>query len=206
VVDATRPGNLSADLIVRTALDVADREGLEALSMRRVGAELGCAAMSLYGHVANKEELLERLADHVMGKAPPVDRSRPWDEAIVAFFFALHGVLLEHPAVAQVVTQRPTSGPHTRRHGDAALAVLRSGGLPDQLAVEAFTALSCYTLGAALYAAARATARAEDPAWVGFGSLPVDEPLRTHLAERAGRGQFRSGLEHLVRGYADEVG
>lgn len=193
-----------------TAVEIADREGLEALSMRRVGSELGCAAMSLYGYVANKEELLERLADHVLGQLPAVDSDRPWQDAIVDFFASLHDLLLEHPAVAQVVTQRPTSGPNTRHHGEQALAVLRGGGLPDRLAVEAFIALSCYTIGAALYTGARTAARTENPDWVGFGSLPVDDPavladLRPHLAARAGREQVRSGLEHLVRGYAADT-
>lgn len=195
---------------MRTAVEIADREGLEALSMRRVGAELGCAAMSLYGYVANKEELLELLADHVLGTLPEVDASGPWDEAIVDFFAALHVLLLEHPAVAQVVTQRPTSGPNTQRHGEHALAVLRDGGLPDRLAVECFIALSCYTIGAALYTAARSSAPTENPEWIGFGSLPVDDPatmkpLRAHLAARASREQVRSGLEHLVRGYAADT-
>jgi AcrR family transcriptional regulator len=209
VANASRTEQLSVDLIVCAALEIADREGLDAVSMRRVGTELGCAAMSLYGYVESKDELLGHLVDHVLGTIPATDAHMPWQDAMVAFFTALHEALLAHPAVAQVVTLRPTLGPNTQRHGERMLEVLRAGGLSDRLAVEAFTALSCYAIGAAVYTASRDPG-ADDPVWIGLGSAPVDSesslaPLRRHLAARTSREQFRSGLEHLVRGYAADT-
>jgi len=196
---------LSRDAIVQAAVVIADREGLDAVSMRRIGADLGYSGMSLYGHVAGKEELVALMADHVLGEVPDIDPDAPWDVAIVDFFIALHAVLLDHSGVSQAYTLRPTSGPNTTRHGRQALAALTAGGLPDRLAVEAFVALSCYTMGAALYTSARAAR--PDPQWLGFGITGEDlATLRDHLAVRAGPEQFRSGLEHLVRGYATEIG
>jgi AcrR family transcriptional regulator len=205
------PTKLSAELIVRAAVDVADREGLAAVSMRRVGAALGYSGMSLYGYVASKEDILELMTDHMLGEVPEVDGSAPWESAIVEFFVGLHDVLLKHPGVAQAFTIGPTQGPNTQRHGQRALAVLTSNGLPGRVAVEAFIALSCYTIGAALYASARDAPLGEaDPRWIGFGDTDVStqedlQPVWEHLASRAGDQQFRSGLEHLVRGYASEV-
>ena len=210
MVDASGYTVLSPELIVETALEIADREGLDAVSMRRVAAELQCAAMSLYGHVASKDELLDRLADHVIGTVPETAPALPWQDAMVEFFTALHAALIAHPAVAQVVTQRPTVGPHTQRHGAHALELLRRAGLSDRLAVDAFIALSCYTIGAAIYTASRTGPRADDPRFAGLGLPADDEPdaiarLRPYLAERSSREQFRSGLEHLVRGYAADA-
>lgn len=189
---------------MRTALAIADAEGLDALSMRRVGSELGVAAMSLYNHVANKDELLALMVDHVFGTIPAVDGETPWDAAVTDFFTDLHDALLLHPAAAQVATLQPTRGEHTQRHSRAVIAVLR-GALAPGTAVEAFIACSCFTLGAVLYTSARAGNAATDPGWVDLG-IDADEPvLREHLAARAGHEQFRSGLEHLVRGYATEA-
>ena len=204
---ASSPGkpSLSPDALVRTALAIADTEGLDALSMRRVGSELGVAAMSLYNHVANKDELLALMVDHVFGTIPAIDRGAPWDAAVTYFFTDLHDALLLHPAAAQVAILQPTRGEHAQRHSRAVIAVLQSALAPGT-AVEAFIACSCFTLGAVLYTSARAGDAATDPGWIDLGIDADDEPaLREHLAARAGHEQFRSGLEHLVRGYATEA-
>jgi hypothetical protein len=99
----------------------------------------------------------------------------------VAFFAALHDVLLEHPPAAAIATERPTAGPNAVRQSEQVMDVLQAAGLGERLAGECFTALSCHALGAALYHAARPDARARAPR------------------------QVRSGLEHLVRGYAAEL-
>jgi TetR/AcrR family tetracycline transcriptional repressor len=208
---ASRSTKLSASAIVRTAVDIADREGLPAVSMRRIGAEVGHSGMSVYGYVSSKEELLDLMADHVLGEVPEVDVDAPWESAIVEFFVGLHDVLLAHPGVAQAFTLRPTRGPNTQRHGRLALAALTAGGLPGPAAVDAFIALSCYTIGATLYASARTAPNDEaDPGWIAFGDTETQaredlQPLWEDLASRAGPRQFRSGLEHLTRGYASEV-
>jgi AcrR family transcriptional regulator len=208
---ATRSPKLSATAIVQAAIAVADREGLAAVSMRRIGADLGYSGMSLYSHVSSKDELLGLMADHVLGEVPEVNDDAPWESAIVEFFVGLHDVLLDHPGVAQAFTMQPTRGPNTQRHGQRALATLTAGGLPGPVAVEAFIALSCYTIGAALYARARTAPIGEaDPRWIGFGDTDAStqedlQPIWEHLASRADHRHFRSGLEHLVHGYSSEV-
>jgi AcrR family transcriptional regulator len=208
---ASRSPKLTASAIVEAAVEIADREGLTAVSMRRIGAEVGHSGMSVYGYVSSKEELLDLVADHVLGEVPEIELDAPWESAIVEFFVGLHDVLLAHPGVAQAFTLRPTRGPNTQRHGRRALAALTAGGLPGPAAVDAFIALSCYTIGAALYASARSASDQEaDPRWIAFGDTETRaredlQPIWEQLATRAGPRQFRSGLEHLARGYASEL-
>jgi len=204
-------GRLTAEAIVEAAVAIADRDGLDAVSMRRVGADLGYSGMSLYGYVRGKDELLEQVADHILGEVPEIDSHAPWDLAVINFFTALHDVLLRHPAAAQIYTSRPTRGPNPARHGRRVLAVLTEAGMSAKTAVEAFIALSCYTVGAALYTTARSSADGlYEPGWIGFddeddASGDALAHLWEHLAVRTGPPQFRSGLEHLVAGYATEV-
>jgi AcrR family transcriptional regulator len=161
--------------------------------------------MSLYNHVASKDELLALMVDHVFGTIPQVDPRLPWDDAVTDFFTDLHDALLLHPAAAQVTTLQPTSGEHTQRHSRAVIEILQTALAPGS-AVEAFVACSCFTLGSVLYTAARPGEATEDPDWIDLGLQVDDQPaLLAHLAARAGRAQFRSGLEHHVRGYATEA-
>ncbi|WP_205698871.1 TetR/AcrR family transcriptional regulator [Conexibacter sp. SYSU D00693] len=171
---ASRGGPLDAELVTRAGAALADREGLAALSMRRLATDLGCAAMSLYSHVTSKDELIDRIVDAALADVAPVDPARPWQQGVTAFFTALHELLLARPAIAEAMAQRPTEGPAAARHRDAVLDVLHEGGLDRDTAHELFLTLSWCTLGAALYAAGR---------------------------HGAGREQFAGGLAHLVGGY-----
>lgn len=195
---------LNRDEIVRRALAVADRDGLAAVSMRRVGAELGYSGMSLYGYVSSKDELLELLVDHVFGLVPEIDDGLPPQEAITGFFARLREVMLEHPAVGRIAAEHPAQGGHAQRHARRVVGLLRRGGVPGPLAVQAFIALTCYTIGGVVYAAGRS--EATDEGWARFGAAFAEEAidpdaLAAALATRAGPDQFRGGLEHLVRGY-----
>jgi AcrR family transcriptional regulator len=81
---------LSADSIVEAALEIADTEGLQAVTMRRVGASLGTAAMSLYRHIPNKDTLLELMADRVLAQLPYPDPAGEWRDELHSFFLAFH--------------------------------------------------------------------------------------------------------------------
>lgn len=196
-------------MIVRHALAVADRDGLAAVSMRRVGAELGYSGMSLYGYVSSKDELLELLVDHVFGMVPEIDGDQPAEQAITGFFVRLRDVMLEHPAVGRIAAEHPVEGGHAQRHARQVVGLLRDAGVPGPLAVQAFIALTCYTIGGVVYAAGRT--EASDDGWARFGSVFADEAIEPDLLERAlatraGPEQFRGGLEHLVRGYLTAAG
>ncbi|MFD6098995.1 TetR/AcrR family transcriptional regulator [Nocardiopsis flavescens] len=130
---AGRRPELTVDLVVETAVAVADAEGMEALSMRAVGERLGRTAMSLYTYVASKNELVELMYDHVFGEpadAAEADGSPHWRTAAQAWAERLWDFYLRHPWTLEVSTARPVLGPNEYRLFEALAAVLHRAGLP----------------------------------------------------------------------------
>ncbi|MQY08839.1 TetR/AcrR family transcriptional regulator [Actinomadura macrotermitis] len=125
-----RPG-LSVEVIVATAIAVADAEGMAALSMRAVGERLGRTAMSLYTYVPGKSELVDLMYDRVLAELPAgYDTAAGWRTAATSWAEDTWAFLLSHPWVLQVSQARPVLGPNEYRMLDALLGVLRATGLP----------------------------------------------------------------------------
>lgn len=125
--------------IVDAALGVLDGEGLDALSMRRVAAEMGTGAAALYRHVANKDELLDLLLDRVIGEIeppPPPDPER-WAEQLKEVGRNVRAGMLRHRDVVRVSMGRFPAGPNGLRFAEGLIGILRAGGLPDRLAATA---------------------------------------------------------------------
>lgn len=112
-----RPSGLSRDQIVAAALEILGTEGLEALSMRKLGAKLGAGATSLYWHVANKSELLELALDEIWGVVDDadLDGAATLRELLTTFAYNFRGALLTHPWAASLVGQFPSIGPKAFR-------------------------------------------------------------------------------------------
>lgn len=108
-----RTSGLSREQIVRAAVAVLDKEGLEALSMRRLGAELGAGATSLYWHVANKNELLELALDEIWGSIDNggLESASGLRELLSTFAYNFRAALLSHPWAATLIGQIPSVGP-----------------------------------------------------------------------------------------------
>jgi AcrR family transcriptional regulator len=119
---------LSVDRIVDHAMGIADREGLDALSMRRLGAELGADPMAIYHHVRDKRSLLELMADRVVAGIAP-DTGSQWQTAIRATVLRARGEMLRHPWMARVILDSDQPGPATLAYLDAVFGILRRGGL-----------------------------------------------------------------------------
>src|SRR5262245_12850180 len=102
---------LSRERVCREALELVDEEGLEALSMRRLGARLGVEAMSLYRHVRNKADLLDALHAAVLGGLEPQVTSDGWRPLLAGMVRALHAQLIAHPHVLPLFTTRPVTAP-----------------------------------------------------------------------------------------------
>lgn len=138
---------LSPERIVSIALRLADLHGVEGLSMRRLGAELGVEAMSLYHYFANKERLLDALVDAVYGEiaAPPPDLS--WVEALRRRCESMREALLRHPWAVGLAGTRAHPGPATLGHLEAVLHRLRSAGLTWTQVGHAVALLDAYVLG-----------------------------------------------------------
>ena len=208
---ATREGALpplSADLIVKAAFVIADRDGLSAVSMRRVAKELACNPMSLYEHVANKEELLDLVADSALAELPEIDPATDWYAAMAELMTAFHALLVRYPAVAHIMVARPLSGPMALQRGGPAIETLLRAGFDDATAVELFIAVSSYTIGVSLYEIARKGPEALG-AVARFDALAEhDQPILYRLGRRIAtvtdEHQFQAGLRHLLLGYSTE--
>ncbi|WP_336319434.1 TetR/AcrR family transcriptional regulator C-terminal domain-containing protein [Streptomyces lavendofoliae] len=127
----TAEPELTRARVVRAAMEIADAEGLAALSMRGVAARLGVAAMSPYRYVGSKDELVALMADAAYAEVAPPDASpRGWRARVEAGARALWEVCRRHPWVAQIgPLGRPLVLPHLMAHGEGMLAALEGSGL-----------------------------------------------------------------------------
>lgn len=141
---------LSEQRIVEAAASVADRDGLAAISMRRVGRELGVEAMSLYHHVANKEALLDALGDWVFAQIELPMPDDGWSEGMRRRAASARRVLVDHPWALGLVDSRPHAGPAVLRHHDAVIGCLRRNGFTVADAARAFSLIDAYVYGFAL--------------------------------------------------------
>jgi AcrR family transcriptional regulator len=144
-----KPG-ITLDAIVATAVEIADADGLGAVSMRRVASELGAGTMSLYRHVPGKAELLDLMLDHV-DDCPDDDALaglewRPYLEACARAMYELH---LAHPWLLQVDQSRPLLGPNALAGLEQFLRGMRDMGLSDRERIMVLTVFDGYVRGMA---------------------------------------------------------
>ncbi len=129
-----RPGpkpGLSVDAIVTAAIEVADAQGMAALSMRAVGDRLGCTAMALYTYVPSKSELVDLMYDTAIAEVPhDHDVSAGWRPALTGWAEDLLAFYLRHPWVLQVSKARPVLGPNEYAVLDTVLRIMFDTGLP----------------------------------------------------------------------------
>lgn len=153
--DATNPPRpdrpprvpLNRERVLRAALVLADEQGLEAVSMRRLGQALGVEAMSLYKHVADKEAILDGLVDLVMDEVEVPDPALPWREAIRRSAISMHAAMRRHPWAGLVMESRVNPGPARLRYLNAVVGVLRGAGFEAPTIARAFMALDSHTYG-----------------------------------------------------------
>jgi len=138
---------LTRERVVAAALALVDDEGVEGLSMRTVAARLGVEAMSLYRHVANKEDLLLAVADLVLSEIEVPPPGTPWRAAMERRALSAREVFLRHPSAAIVVESCATMTPSRLAYGDAIAGLLVADGFAPPLAYRAFMLLDSYVYG-----------------------------------------------------------
>ncbi len=127
-------------------MDLADRAGIESLSMRKLGEALGVEAMSLYTHVANKDAILDAIVDVVVGEIELL-QGVDWKVAMRARATSAHRVLLRHPWAPALIESRTNLGPLRLRYFDSVIKALRQGGFSIGAAYNAFLTLDSYIYG-----------------------------------------------------------
>lgn len=143
---------LSRERVLDAALAIVDRDGLAALTMRRLGGELGVEAMTIYHHLPGKDALLDGLVERVLDLASPPQPQqrtpdRAWDASMRDYAVTLRRTLRAHPGVLPIAVTRPAATPRTLRLVESSLALLRAAGFPLGLALDLFNALTVFVIG-----------------------------------------------------------
>jgi AcrR family transcriptional regulator len=206
-----RRAPLSRERVLRAAVALADEGGIEALSMRRLGQELGVEAMSLYNHVASKDDLLDGITDLVLRQIELPDDG-DWKEALRRSAVSAHEVLRGHPWACNLALSPERTVPVSVRRADWMLRRLREGGFSPELTYHAYHALDAHILGFTLWQLGHGIAGQEQLAELAerfFREFPPDE--YPHLHEHArqhldgfgqgGPGAFELVLDLLLDGF-----
>jgi AcrR family transcriptional regulator len=136
--------------LLRAAIGLADKGGIESLSMRKLSQELGGGTMSLYNHVSNKDDLVDGMIDMVFSEIELPAGEHGWKTTMRQRALSIRTVMTRHPWAIGLMESRRTPGPATLRHHDAVIGCLRDAGFSIQLAAHAFSALDSYIYGFAL--------------------------------------------------------
>jgi AcrR family transcriptional regulator len=136
--------------VLHAAVALADASGSESLSMRKLGEAVGVEAMSLYHHVANKDDLLDGMIDVVFAEIDLSSGEGDWKTAMRQRALSARRVLARHGWAIRFMESRTTPGSATLRHHDAVLGCLRKAGFSVELAAHAFSVLNSYIYGFAL--------------------------------------------------------
>ena len=137
-----REDPITPEAIVAAALEILDAEGLDRLSMRRVADRLGTGAATLYWHVGSKDGLLDLLFEEVIGEleVPDPEPGR-WRDQLKDVARTMRAMILRHRDIVRISIGRIPIGPNALRHSERTLAILRAGGVPDELAVQGYLLL-----------------------------------------------------------------
>ncbi len=193
---------LSTRRIEEAALDLIEREGLEAFSTRKLAAELGCEAMSIYHYYAGKAHLLDAVFDRVVDGLPPDDPARPWRDRVETLVFAYREMAHRYPRFFPFIALHR----HNTRAGlawlERVLGVFSDAGLDTETAARFFRLVGYYVIGAALDETsgyARGNSAAEP---VPDPEIETDYPLVTavnrYFRPAEHDATFRLGLDILL--------
>ncbi len=147
---AQRREPLTRERVLEAALRLADQGGIEALSMRKLGQELGVEAMAVYYHLANKEEVLDGIVDLVFSEVESPVAGHDWKTAMRRRGISLHDVLSRHRWAIGMMEARQNPGPANLRHHDAVIGNLRAAGFDSAMVAHAYSLLDGYIYGFAL--------------------------------------------------------
>lgn len=205
---AERGRGLTREAVVGTAVALADREGLRAVSIRRVAGELGIRPMSIYTHVASKDDLVDLMLDAVIAEVLlPEPLPDDWREALRQIAHRSHDAFVAHPWTLEAFGQRPRFGPNTLRHVEQTLAAASRTGLDEETAAIVLSVVDEYTLGHAmrvllvphedlLRGMVEQVMRAADPE-----AFPYLARATAGSVLGAREGSFEAGLEALLDGF-----
>ena len=198
---ASRRKPLTAERIVDAAIALIDREGLEALSMRRLGAALGFEAMALYRHFPSKVVLLEAVVGRLLAELMlPVPGSAPWQESFRALARDYRQLLLRHPNAIPLLATLQLSNPGALGAAGAVMAVLRDAGFDARTSFHVLATAESFVIGFAYWEAGTAAIRGSEPPPVPPGADPYIAENWSEIAGADCAIAFEFGLDTFVAG------
>lgn len=192
-----RRGTLSRERVIRTAMAVADEKGSAALTMRAVAGPLGVEAMSLYHHVAGREDLLDGMVDAVFGEIELPPRDTDWKSAMRRRAVSARAALRRHPWAVALMDSRTRPGPATLRHHDTVLGTLRAGGFSVPMAAHAVSLIDSYLYGFVIQELSlpfSGPAELDEVAGAILREMPAD--AYPHLTELATEHALKPGYDY----------
>jgi AcrR family transcriptional regulator len=198
---------LNRDRILQAALELADENGIESVTMRKLGDVLGYEAMSLYNHVANKGDLLDGILDLVLGETEPPTPEGEWDEAVRASAISIHAALRRHPWSSSLL-MTGSIRPARLRYMDSLLGRLRNAGFSAETTYAIYHLLDGHIFGFALWEAGY-NLKTEDADKLAASVMPMlaDYPyLHEHAEQHMSEGShhevsaFELGLDLILDG------
>ncbi len=205
---------LSRDRVLSAAIALADEAGIESLSMRKLGQALGVEAMSLYNHVANKEEILNGIVDIVLGEFElPAPGGADWKAALRRTAMSAYEVLIRHPWAASLVLSASGVSQARVRYMESILRTLRQAGFSAEMTDHGYHALESHIMGFTLWEVGMDLGSREDLAGLAtefLQALPREklpylaEHIEQHLKPRRpdDEGEFAFGLDLILDGLA----
>ncbi|MFG1816850.1 TetR/AcrR family transcriptional regulator [Kribbella sp. NPDC049174] len=187
---------LSRDRVLSAAVAVADTGGLGSLTIRSLAQQLGVKPMSVYYHVANKDEILDGIVDFVFSQIELPSATGDWRAEIQRRAVSARQVLRRHSWAIALMESRTTPGPATLRHHDAVIATLRAAGFSRAMTAHAYALLDAYVYG---FAVQEAALPFEGPETVGSVAEPIMEHFAAgdypHLVEMATEYYLKPGYD-----------
>jgi len=193
-------GPLTRERVLRAAVTLADRDGIDSLSMRKLGQELGVEAMSLYNHVKSKEDMLDGIVDVLVGEIVVPKGDGGWKSSLRQTVLAARSVLLRHSWAPGVIESRKTPSPATFAYFDAVLGILRRGGFSLDAAHHALHILGSRVLGFTqeLFNDSEEFVEGPEAAAVMAQQMAETYPYITELAMGVSHGEGLGGCDDNV--------
>jgi AcrR family transcriptional regulator len=185
-------GRLSRDLVVQAAIELADRDGIEALTMRALADELGTKPMSLYHYVDGKDSVLQEMVEAVFAEMEVPPPGLPWRDAIRHRCVSARAALVRHAWAVPLLESGTTPGPVSLRHHEAVLATFERGGLSLPLMAHAYAILDSFVYGFALQ-------EANLPVQGGEGSTEMAGQISQAFDPSIYPTLVRLTVEHVMR-------
>jgi AcrR family transcriptional regulator len=191
---------LSRDRILRAALELVDDGGIDSLTMRKLGQALGFEAMSLYNHVANKDDVIDGILDLVLAESELPSPSGEWDGAVRSSAVSVHTALRRHPWASAVVMAPGRLRPARLRYMDSLLGRIREAGFSAETTYHAYHVLDGHIFGFSLWEASHSYSDADASEMMAAFERTITADEYPYLREH-GEQHFAEGPHHDVSAF-----